>query len=161
MNVWQRLQKLRPKQLAKLFVVFIKNPSYIFPSIRATKRTVAICNAHFGNKHHKNNPANAFRHALWNLLLCQAVFKIEHDLEKATNWAKTLTDLHEEFAFSTELAKAMDLHNNAVGRKLFEEKHPIPENESISILNEMANNAKQLKFPEETEKYVGELVFIK
>ncbi len=162
MNLWNRIKILRPKQLGKLIILLGRNPRLVFPTIQATKRTLTICDSLYGKKHHRNNPANAFRHAFWNMLLCRAVFKIHGDLEKALDWAKTITDLHEEISFSNDLAKAMDLHNNAVGRKLFKEKHKNfrLEKEIIFILKEIAKNAQQIALPKEVENYSGKLVFI-
>ncbi|HET8838859.1 MAG TPA: hypothetical protein VFM82_07695 [Flavobacteriaceae bacterium] len=162
MNLWIRIKKLRPKQLLKLALVFCGNPRFAVSSIRATNRTLAICNFHFGKKHHQNNQANAFRHALWNFFICRAVFQIDTDVEKAINWAKTITDLHEKFAFSTNLAKAMDLHNNTIGRTIFKEKISAKLNleEIIVLLKTKAAQAEKIEIPEDVEKFKGELVFI-
>lgn len=32
---------------------------------------MVICDDLFDRSHHKSNKANAFRHALWNILICQ------------------------------------------------------------------------------------------
>lgn len=165
MNFWLRLKKLQPRQLIKLASVLCKKPHLIFPTLQATKKTLLICNEHFGKAHHKNNPPNAFRHALWNILICEAAYKKDNNLKEALNWAKTITDLHEEFAFSTELAKAMDLHNNTIGRQYFEAKFatslpPFSINEIITFLKEKALNSKIIDTPTEEKKYPDSLVFI-
>ncbi|MGV3615454.1 MAG: DUF6973 domain-containing protein [Fimbriimonas sp.] len=53
---------------------------------------------------------NAFKHAYWNIRLC-AVFGEE--------LAKRMADAHEDFPSNGLDTKAMDLHNNEVGRRLW------------------------------------------
>ncbi len=54
-----------------------------------------------------------------------------------SDWAKKVTDWHEEAFPNKELAKKMDLHNNAVGRFIFETNSEKSEEEVISILQKM------------------------
>lgn len=55
---------------------------------------------------------NAFKHAYWNIRLCIAFD--EELAEKATS-------AHEDFPDNHADTKAMDLHNNAIGRKVYRE----------------------------------------
>ena len=41
------------------------------------------------------------------------------DLDSIISWTKEITDWHEDFSPNKELARAMDLHNNFIGRELF------------------------------------------
>lgn len=75
MNVLKRIRQLSLKQLWHLSGVFIKQPFLIFPTLNATKKTMQISSELYGRKHHKNGPANAFRHALWNILIVKAAFE--------------------------------------------------------------------------------------
>jgi len=116
MSVIRRIKSLNTRQLFSLLGLGVPYPLYILPTIKATQDCVRICNQHFGNTHHINTPANAFRHALWNILIIK--YNQKKTLVKASAWAKRFTDWHEEFAPNAPLDKAMDLHNNAIGRKL-------------------------------------------
>ncbi len=98
---------------------FIKCPQFIFPTFKATETTLRLCNEYFGEEHHHDNKANAFRHALWNFMLCQHYFNIAGTVEKAVYRCKKVTDLHEELFPNKKLARIMDLHNNKIGRDLF------------------------------------------
>lgn len=100
-----------------LFWLCIRYPLYTWPSIKATRKTVAICDQEFGNAHHKNGRENAFRHALWNILLIHYCRKWYPSDSRAKAWAKKITDWHENFSPNGDLAKAMDIHNNRVGRE--------------------------------------------
>ncbi|MUP45195.1 hypothetical protein E0K83_05485 [Gramella sp. BOM4] len=97
----------------------ISRPLLILPTYRATERTLEFCDGNYGREHHGNSRANAARHALWNYLICKACFEQGISKTEAVNWAEKLTSLHEELAPNSEIARKMDLHNNAVGRKLF------------------------------------------
>ena len=73
----------------------------------------------FGSRHHKSNKANAFRHALWNVLICQKTLKKTNNREKSVIWTKKVTDLYEKVTQNEFLDQLMDLHNNEIGRTLF------------------------------------------
>lgn len=62
-----------------------------------------------GQKSLQNNAADAFRHALWNAKMKAT---IGEDL------AKKFADAHEESPQNPPAEKAMDLHNNAMGRTI-------------------------------------------
>ncbi|MBE15316.1 MAG: hypothetical protein CL867_03645 [Cytophagaceae bacterium] len=108
------------RKLWSLALMGLKHPSYIWPTYTATRQCIDICNRKFGELHHKNGPENAFRHALWNSLIIYRSLQAGRELEKATYWAKKATDWHEEFSPNEPLARAMDLHNNKVGRDLMQ-----------------------------------------
>lgn len=147
------------RQLIILSGEFISKPSYILPTYRATKKTLRICDDCYGREHHKNNRANAFRHALWNYLLCEEYLKVSGSPEVAVAWSKKITDLHEKISPNSEIAKAMDLHNNFIGRELFSEA-----DKNLDIrehLNAMAKNAREIKSVEEIAASGHRLVFLK
>ena len=122
MNVIATIQKMNWSKLGSLALLCLRHPLYIIPSYRATRKTVAVCDENFGSEHHKNGRANAFRHALWNALLIHYCKKWFPSVMRAKAWAKRITDWHEDFSPNTELARAMDYHNNRVGRE-FAMKH--------------------------------------
>ena len=150
LNFWQFFE------LAK---VLILKPLFIVPTYKATRETVKICNSHFGKKHHKNNSTNAFRHALWNFLICEECYKTSNSVEKASKWAEKITSLHERLSPNREMAKIMDLHNNRIGRELFE-KNASKNILIIELLKEMMDNALQVSSISEIENVQNRLVFI-
>jgi hypothetical protein len=116
-NVIATQQKMDWSKLGSLTLLCLRHPLYIIPSYRATRKTVSVCDDNFGKTHHKNGKANAFRHALWNALLIQYCRKWFPSAMRAKAWAKRITDWHEDFSPNSELARAMDYHNNRVGRE--------------------------------------------
>ena len=121
MNVAGVIKSMDFRQLWSLFKLCIGHLRFVIPTLRGTRRTVGICDALYGKKHHKNGPENALRHALWNALIVQRSLVKGLSLERSLDWAKTITDWHENFSPNADLARAMDLHNNRVGRDLIAE----------------------------------------
>ncbi len=146
-------------QFFKLAKVLILKPLFIVPTYKATKKTVKICNAYFGKKHHKNNSTNAFRHALWNFLICEKCYQVSNSIERASLWAEKITSLHEQLSPNSELAKIMDLQNNRIGRELFV-KNASNSIDILSFLKEMMENAAQVSSIEEMKTVQNRLVFI-
>ena len=146
-------------QFFKLAKTLISKPFFIVPTFKATRKTVKICNALFGERHHKNNTTNAFRHALWNFLICEKCYKVSNSIEKTSLWAEKITSLHEVLSPNRELAKIMDLHNNRIGRELFE-KNTSNSINIIELLKEMMENALQVNSISEIENVQNKLVFI-
>lgn len=118
MDLWRFIKVLRPSQLWKLLRLSLRFPNFVIPTLIATKKSVQIATAYYGNSHKRNNPANAFRHALWNFLIAKRCRKWALKGKNVLVWTKKITDLHEDLMPNPTLAKAMDLHNNAVGREL-------------------------------------------
>ncbi|PVW15086.1 DUF6973 domain-containing protein [Marixanthomonas spongiae] len=160
MNVIKRIRQLSVKQLWHLSGVFIKQPFLVFPTLNATKRTMQISGDLYGKAHHKNGPANAFRHALWNVLIAKAAFRKFQNIEKSVDWAEKVTDLHEKLAPNSPLETAMDLHNNEMGRYYFKEIADLSEEKTISFLQKKAKNAQKVTKTSEIEVFEKELVFI-
>ncbi|MFP2997859.1 hypothetical protein ABN763_18240 [Spongiivirga sp. MCCC 1A20706] len=119
MSIRQLIRSLSFKQLWGLTLLFIRRPLLLYPTAHATRVTYSICNKKFGKKHHKNGQANAFRHAVWNVLIIVKCLKWNSNKIKCMAWAKRITDWHEDFAPNEPLARAMDLHNNNIGRQVF------------------------------------------
>lgn len=122
----------------------IGNLSKIWPTWKATKKSVAYASKYYGKTHHQNTPANAFRHAVWNYLIIRGCYNKPEQLESGLSWAKKITDIHEELFQNDELAKIMDLHNNRIGRKVFSINVDKSEAEMIEIFREMTRNSLKI-----------------
>jgi len=113
------LKSLDFRQITSLLVWFLKHPFFMSATVLATYQTFRISQNYFPNIHWKHNKANAFRHALWNVLIAKKSSVFSNNKEKILDWTKTITDWHEDFSPNSELAKLMDLHNNKVGRDFY------------------------------------------
>lgn len=162
MAVWNRIKSMNIKQLFLLVKTFGGKPGYFFPTHRATLNTVQLCDKLFGKAHHKNNVTNAFRHALWNVLIAKNIYAKNKSIEHSVAWAKKVTDMHEQLAPNSKLEMLMDLHNNEVGRNIFAEKQlQNMEDESIiSVLKEKMNTAVKMSSLEDFKKHKSEFVYI-
>ncbi|NJW54726.1 hypothetical protein HC175_17585 [Salinimicrobium sp. CDJ15-91] len=118
-----------------------------------------ICNRLYGQLHHEDNRTNAFRHALWNYLICKYCLNIAGSEEKSVSWSKEITDLHERLSPNEALAGRMDLHNNRIGRNLFLNSCG-KEIDVIAVLQQMTNEAVQVGSPQEIEEERENLIFI-
>lgn len=160
MKILSRLSKLKFSQLIRLAGIGLRNPLLIWPTHKATIRTVQISDNLYGKKHHGHNSANAFRHALWNILICKNTFSVLKTVEKATAWAEKTTTLHEDLMPNKPLEMEMDLHNNEMGRKFYLELQKASEEEVIKFLKAKAEEAVQIKTIEETKNLKDFLVYI-
>ncbi|HSI71046.1 MAG TPA: hypothetical protein VK941_12495 [Gillisia sp.] len=160
MAVSKTIASLDYKELLVLCGVFLKNPLYLLPTYKATNQTVALSDRLYGKLHHKDNRTNAFRHALWNYLICKHCLSVAGSPEKAMNWSKKITDLHERLSPNEELAKVMDLHNNRIGRELFFISRQEDEEETISTLQQMTRDAVKVESLLEIDAEKEKLVFI-
>jgi len=157
MTIWARIRRLKFKEIFILLKLFLPNPFYIFPTYRATRETMEICNRLFGKKHYQDNRENAFRHAYWNFLIAEKVFIKNNSVEESVIWAKKITDLHERLAPNKALAQAMDLHNNEVGRTLFSNN---PEENAVEKLQDLMNSAVKINDVDLSKLDKNQLVFI-
>jgi hypothetical protein len=160
MNIWSLVKRFNFKQILRLSVVVLQNPLLIYPTIKATKRAMTICDLQYGNAHHKNGKANAFRHALWNMLICRNAFRITKKKEKAIDWAQKITDLHEKIAPNLPIETAMDLHNNEIGRIFYLKFGAISEKEMIVLLKDYAQIARELTDIKTIPDYKNDLVYL-
>lgn len=159
--LWQILKNLDFKQLFGLLCLFMKNPVYAVPTIFAAKRCMNIAYVEYGSKHHLSNKANAFRHALWVILIIRGCLKWRKNKEKAIVWAEKFTTWHEDFSPNVALERAMDLHNNQMGNIFFEEIKNKNEIEIISFLKQKASEAVKIETVEEIGDIEVDLVYIK
>ena len=162
MAVWNRIKSMSIKQLFMLVRTFSVNPMYFFPTHRATIKTVQICDDIFGKTHHKNNVTNAFRHALWNILIAKNSYTKNKSIEESVTWAKKVTDMHEQLAPNSKLEMIMDLHNNEIGRNLFAVKQlqNMEEEGIITVLKEKIKTAVKVSSINEMKENVSEFVYL-
>ncbi|MBW1293997.1 DUF6973 domain-containing protein [Aquimarina litoralis] len=160
MNIRSLIKRFNFRQLFKIAGLGIQRPLYIVPTLSATKKTMVVCDTLYGKEHHLSGRANAFRHALWNILICQKVFKISGDETKSALWTKKVTDLHEKLAPNEALEEAMDLHNNKLGRIYFKKLTNASEEELITFLREQLNKAKLITSKEQTKIFGDNMVYI-
>lgn len=144
----------------KMFRGLISNPLLLIPTVWATIESILFSELHFHEAHGGRGVANAFRHAAWNLLIAKncSVFTSK---EKAVEWAKFITDLHEECFPNEPFDHEMDLHNNRIGREVFEKlsKNKLSKKQMIAALVKKSNSAVGLTDEKEFERYKKELVY--
>ncbi len=138
------LRRLSAKSIAHLAKLGMQFPRFLLPTLSATKQCMKISTDLYQRAHYKNGPANAFRHALWNYLIAKACFKIRKNTEKVLFWTTKITDWHEEAFPNWELAKQMDLHNNEVGRFLFEKYPTKTESQMVHLLQQMTLSSRKI-----------------
>ncbi len=164
MDSWKLLNTLNYKQLFSLFLIFIKQPLYIYPALKATSNSMLIAQKEFPNIHGKNNKANAFRHALWNILLVLEMLKWCKNSEKAILFAEKITTWHEDFSPNNPLETAMDLHNNQVGiqiiTSLLKQSKTLTSSEAIKWVHQKLKTSIIVFNTDDFEKNTNELVYL-
>jgi len=160
MKIVSRISRLKFSQLLRLAGIGLRNPLLIWPTHKATIKTLLISDKLFGRAHHDHNSANAFRHALWNILICRNTIKTLKQVEEAISWAEKTTTLHENLMPNEPLEMAMDLHNNEMGRKFYLELQNASESEIIQFLKAETKEAVKIKTVEETVNLKEVLVYI-
>jgi hypothetical protein len=160
MKIWARLKTFNLLQLFKLAQLFITKPHYIKLTLQASKKAVVLANKHYGNTHQYNNRANAFRHALWVVLLGQFVYQKNEDITIAKSWALKVTTAHEDIAVNKPLERTMDLHNNKVGSLLLEKLIRKSLEDTVIYLKEKAAQAAQIDSVDDIKKFDDQLVYI-
>lgn len=160
MNPISVLKRVDFKYILKGIGFGLRRPFLIAPTIKATKACVHISTKNYGKLHHKNGPANAFRHALWNYLIAKRCLGWNKNEKTVLEWAKKVTDWHEVAFPNKELAKKMDLHNNAVGRFIFEQNTDKSEKEIIVLLQNMTQESIKIDERTDLSKLKNQLVHI-
>lgn len=143
MSLWASLKNLPAKQLWNLALLAFGHPLAVWPTLSTTRNCLRICDQRYGRAHYGNGPANAFRHALWNVMLAKACYPKQ--LQKGLAWAKTVTDWHEAAFRNEPLERQMDLHNNAVGRALLQQLGQQPLDRLVETLAQMTENSQKLE----------------
>ncbi len=160
MSFWKLIKGIRFEQVVSLLGFSLKHPILLFATVKGTALTMKIVQDKFPDIHGKDNKANAFRHALWNYLIAVKCFKSESDVDAVISWTKEITDWHEDFSPNIALARAMDLHNNYIGRELFLLDENKTEKEIVAALEFKLTGAVQVDSLKDIEKHTANLVFI-
>lgn len=160
MNLFKLAKQVDFKNILKGFLIAMSRPQFIWPTIKATKDCVTISTKHYDGLHHKNGPANAFRHAFWNYLIAKRCFAWQKNKEVVLEWAKKVTDWHEDSFPNKQLPKEMDFHNNAVGRFMFEQYTKKSEEEIIELLKQMALESVKIDRNSILSSYKNQMVHI-
>jgi len=159
-NLFAILKRVDFKNILKVIFIGLSRPHFIWPTIKATKDCISISTMNYGKLHHKNGPANAFRHAFWNYLIAKRCFQWQKNEETVLAWAKKVTDWHEDSFPNKELPKEMDLHNNEVGRFIFEQNTDKSEQEVIELLKQMTLESIKIDDSSLLSEYKNRMVHI-
>lgn len=160
MKILSRIGELKFARFWQLAAVGLQHPLLVWPTYKATERTVQICDRLFGNSHNGNNKANAFRHALWVILISRNAFEISKNMQKALQWSEKITALHEKLMPNKPLETAMDLHNDKMGLKYFTELTTASEGQIIDFLKLKMEGAKIISDVKDVQDFDSELVYI-
>jgi len=152
--------KVRLQSLVPLLRVTFTHIDFLYPTYLATKQCMAISTRHFNRKHYNNGQANAFRHALWNYLIAKKCTHRSNSKHRILNWTKSITDWHETAFANRELATAMDMHNNAIGRKVFLEDLSTPLEEVLAKLLKLAAQSIKITTTANLDQYPLSLVHL-
>lgn len=148
------------RQLTSLLGWFLRHPLYMIATVSATITTFRISQKNFPDIHGKHNKANAFRHALWNILIAKKCSKFSKNLDSVLKWTEQITNWHEEFSPNEELAKAMDLHNNQIGRDLYPKVAEMNLNGIAAFMIGQLKEALLIKDSSEIKKSLHQLVYL-
>lgn len=160
MSLIRSLSRVRPGRLLSLTGLVLTRPLFALPTLEATRRCMAICDERFGKKHRLNGPANAFRHALWNVLIALHCSRWSSKLEDLLDWTKRITDWHEDTFPNPASDRAMDLHNNRVGRELFRSQPGLDAHAYVELILVLKEQAVQLTGSTIPEHCAETLVYI-
>ncbi len=160
MNLFAVLKRVDFKNILKGVFIGLSRPHFILPTIKATKDCIAISTKNYGKLHHKNGPANAFRHAFWNYLIAKRCFNWQRNEEAVLVWAKKVTDWHEDSFPNKKLPREMDLHNNEVGRFIFVQNIEKSEQEIVELLKQMTLDSIKIEENSTLSDYKNRMVHI-
>lgn len=151
------------KKILRVLRLVLPHPLFAILSFYATVRAFSIAQKLYPKTASKNGEGNAFRHAFWCCLIMMYCSKISSP-EKALDFCKKMTDLHEELFPNEPLETKMDLHNNKIGMDYFMEILPgihrqfFEKSFFIDELQKKTQNAKVLKNLD--DDFAGELIFL-
>ena len=154
------LRNINLRELTGLTALSFRHPVFLIPTVQATQRCLELCDEYFKGAHHGHNKANAFRHALWNLLIARRCYSWRKNLDKVMVWTKKFTDWHEDFSVNEKLPRAMDLHNNEVGRMVFRRSMLQTEEDHVTTLIHLLTNAIKINKLDDLGNLQGRLVYI-
>ena len=143
-----------------MFKTLISRPILFIPTLWATVESILFSELNFQEPHGGRGISNAFRHAAWNLLIARncAYFT---SAENALQWAKLVTDLHEECFPNEDFDREMDLHNNRIGREIYWEfrQAKLTKMEMIVKIMDKTKTAKGLNNLSDFSQFPNELIY--
>ncbi|MDC8106061.1 hypothetical protein MTQ00_16180 [Chryseobacterium sp. B21-037] len=151
------------KKILRLLSLVLPHPLFSLLSFYATVKAFTIAQARFPETASNNGIGNAFRHALWCCFILMYCSKISSP-QKALDFCKKVTDLHEELFPNKPLETKMDLHNNKIGMDYFMEILPgihrqfFEKSFFIDALVKKMDDAKVLKNLD--DHFEGHLVYL-
>ncbi|MGK0413953.1 MAG: hypothetical protein ACJA1B_002171 [Polaribacter sp.] len=119
MSFWRILKNLNATYIIGMLSLLIKHPLFAIATVYGSLVAYRITQNQFPKIHSGENKANAFRHAIWNILIAKKCTLFSKNEKTILSWTKKVTDLHEELAPNQFLSKKMDLKNNEIGRQWF------------------------------------------
>lgn len=140
---------------------FLSHPLFTIPTVWSTIESIQLSEMNFGDDPDGNGPANAYRHAVWNVLTALYCSKIS-SVEKSLKWTEKITNLHEELFPNETYDRMMDLHNNKVGRNLFQKavkSGKKSKQELLELLIKKSESAVGLRSETEFQDYRDRLVY--
>jgi hypothetical protein len=161
MTIWTIIKRFQYKQFWELFALSIKYPLYVYPTLKATAKSFQIAKKEFPKAHGKKGKANAFRHAFWNAYICYECTKWSRNRQGIITWAGLITAKHEELSPNEPLDKIMDLHNNKVGRTIFQRENFENVNKIIESVKKELDNAIKVSIVSEINKCADSLIYIR
>ena len=116
--VYKSLKSLSFNKILRLSKLTLIHPILSILAFYATLQSFSIAQKEYPKTASNNGKGNAFRHALWTCLIMMYCCKVSSP-QKAYDYCKRMTDMHEELFPNEPLEKMMDLHNNQIGLDYF------------------------------------------
>lgn len=164
MTLFKIIKNLSFRKTQRLFLAMLSKPLFLIPTVLATVESIIYSELYFDENHSGRGVANAFRHASWTVLIAKNVEYLTTK-QKAMDWAEWITNLHEEVFYNTnDFDRLMDLHNNEIGRKFYNEhskEEKLPKRKLMKKLVEKSQHAIGLETASEISSNIDELVFLK
>lgn len=160
MTLVQLIKSISFKSVPSLVGLALYYPLFVIPTLQATRKTMRIAQKEYGNAHKGNTKANAFRHALWNVLIAKYCLRWRNNDEKVIKWTKKITTKHEKLAPNPPLEHAMDLHNNKMGIHRFKGLKELQDHAIVIAIKKQAEKAIKVNSPEEVQEENTNLVYI-
>lgn len=158
MDLTKTLGRVGTKKSWAPFKSGAKSPLFIALTFLAIKNCLKIATEHYGRLHYNDEPANAFRHALWNYLIAKRCSDLGKNGPQAISWSKKITDWHEEVFQNDPLARTTDFYNSAVGKNLFSMHGENGEEQIMALLREMTGRSKKITVNTDLAKFKNQLV---
>ncbi|KQR95280.1 hypothetical protein ASG01_05385 [Chryseobacterium sp. Leaf180] len=161
--IFSTIKSMSISKMLKLSRAVLPHPVFSVLSFYATVKAYSIAQRLYPKTASTNGEGNAFRHAFWCCLILMYCSKVSSP-QKALEFCKKITDLHEELFPNKPLETKMDLHNNKIGMNYFMQLLPgihrqfFEKSFFIDELKKKTENAKILRNLD--DHFEGELVYL-